>query len=260
MINEESITAAAKLIQLSKYIVVFTGAGISTESDIADFRSPGGLWSRYDPSEYAEYSAFLKRPEKFWEMHKELSNTILKAKPNLAHTTLASLEKDYKRVKTIITQNIDFLHSRAGNTKVLEIHGSGQTAHCLSCQTEFHYTDIQKLLDEGQEVLRCNNCEGLIKPNVVLFGEQLPFEVLQQAQDEVIAADLLIIIGSSLTIYPAAALPSMAISNGSKIIIINLEPTPMDQYADVVIHEKAGIILPQILERFINFQNENINN
>ncbi len=255
MINEESITAAAQLIHLSKYIVVFTGAGISTESGIADFRSPGGLWSRYNPSEYANYSAFLKHPEKFWKMHKELSETVFAAEPNLAHTTLASLEKDYKKVKTIITQNIDFLHLRAGNTKVLEIHGSGQTANCLSCQTEFQYTDIQKLLDEGQDVPRCNKCDGLIKPNVVLFGEQLPFEVLQQARDEVSAADLLIIIGSSLTIYPAATLPSMALSTGTKIIVINVEPTPIDNDADVVIHEKAGVVLPKILERFVHIQN-----
>lgn len=256
MTSEESITAAAQLIHLSKYTVVFSGAGISTESGIADFRSPGGLWSRYNPNEYAEYSSFLKHPEKFWKMHKELSRTVLEAKPNLAHTTLASLEKDYNRVKTIITQNIDFLHLRAGNTKVLEIHGSGQTAHCLSCQTEFHYTDIQRLLDEGQEVPRCNNCEGLIKPNVVLFGEQLPFEVLQQARDEVIAADLLIIIGSSLSIYPAAALPSLALSTGAKIIIINTEPTRMDHDADVVIREKAGVVLPRILEKFVQIQTE----
>ncbi|MHA2304104.1 MAG: SIR2 family NAD-dependent protein deacylase [Candidatus Hodarchaeales archaeon] len=256
MTCEENITAAAKLIYLSNYIVVFTGAGISTESGIADFRSPGGLWSRYNPNEYAEYSAFLEHPEKFWKMHKELSKTVLEAKPNLAHITLASLERDHDRVKAIITQNIDFMHFRAGSTKVLEIHGSGQTAHCLSCQTKFHYTDIQKLLDEGQKVPRCINCEGLIKPNVVLFGEQLPFEVLKQARDEIIAADLLLIIGSSLTVYPAAMLPSMALGSGTKIIIINVEPTHIDQDADVVIHEKAGVALPKILKRFVHIQNE----
>lgn len=249
---------AAKLIHKSNYIVVFTGAGISTESGISDFRSPGGLWSRYEPSEYAEYGAFLSHPEKFWTMHRELSQTVLEAKPNQAHTSLVRLEKDFGKVKAIITQNIDFLHRRAGSTNVLEIHGSGQTALCLDCHQEYHYMDIQTLLIEGQIVPRCEKCDGLIKPNVVLFGEPLPYDVLQQARDEIYAADLLIIIGSSLTIYPAAALPSMALNTGASIIIINIEPTMLDHLVDVVINGKAGIILPQILEVLDDLQRKSI--
>ncbi|MFX0085936.1 MAG: NAD-dependent deacetylase [Candidatus Hodarchaeota archaeon] len=244
---EENIKTAAKLIHKSKYIVVFTGAGISTESGISDFRSPSGLWSRYDPGEYAEYRAFLNHPEKFWTMHKEMSQTVLEAEPNQAHKSLVKLEKNYGKLKAIITQNIDFLHSRAGSKNVLEIHGSGYTAVCLDCRQEFHYLDVQRLLDKGQIVPRCVKCKGLIKPNVVLFGEPLPYDIVQQARDEINTADLLIVIGSSLTVYPAAALPSMALNTGARIIIINVEPTMMDHLVDVVIHGKAGEILPKIL-------------
>ena len=249
---KEKIKTASSIIYSSNYIVVFSGAGMSTESGIPDFRSPGGLWSRYDPREYADYSAFLTHPEKFWTMHKELSQTVLEASPNLGHKSLVTLEKEYRKLKAIITQNIDFLHSRAGNSNVLELHGSAQTASCLSCGTEFNYTDIQKQLDEGKEVPLCPKCEGLIKPNVVLFGESLPSNVFQQAIDEISSADLIIIIGSSLTVYPAAALPSMALNTGARIIIINVEATMMDHQADVAIHGKAGEILPQILEELRN--------
>jgi NAD-dependent deacetylase len=181
-------------------------------------------------------------------MHKELSQTVLEAEPNQAHKSLVKLEKEYEKLMAIITQNIDFLHGRAGSTNVLEIHGSGQTALCLDCQKEFHYLDIQYLLDKGQIVPRCAKCGGLIKPNVVLFGEPLPYDIVQQARDEINAADLVIIIGSSLTVYPAAALPSMALNTGTRIVIINDEPTMMDHLVDVVIHGKAGLILPKILE------------
>ncbi len=245
---EKNIKIAAKLIHESKYVVVFTGAGISTESGISDFRSPGGLWSRYDPNEYAEYRSFLNHPEKFWTMHKELSKAVLEAEPNQAHKSLVKLEKDYRKLKAIITMNIDFLHSRAGSNNVLEIHGSGYTAICLDCRQEFHYLDVERLLNKGQIVPHCVKCNGLIKPNVVLFGEPLPYDIVQKARDEINTADLLIVIGSSLTVFPAVALPSMALNTGARIIIINVEPTIMDHLVDVVIHGKAGVILPKILE------------
>ena len=234
---QEKIHLAAELIKISNYIVAFTGAGISVESGIPDFRSPGGLWEIYNPMEYAEYSAFLSHPEKYWKMHRELSRMVLQAKPNPAHLALADLEFKYKKLKAIITQNVDFLHTRAGNTNVLEIHGSGQTSRCLNCGNTYHYTEIQELLDKGVEVPRCFECNGLIKTNTILFGESLPYDVLENARSEIIAADLLIIIGSSLTVYPAAALPLIAQETGTKILIINFEPTMMDRYADVVINK-----------------------
>lgn len=241
------IEKAAHLISKANYIVAFTGAGISTESGIADFRSPGGLWERFDPAEYAEYSAFLAHPEKYWTMHKELSHIVLSAEPNPAHIALADLELKFGKLKTIITQNVDSLHSRAGNTKIFELHGSAQTARCLSCSKEFFYTVIQEMLEEGTTVPRCPQCDGIIKTNTILFGEPLPFGVLEQARNEIQSSDLVIVVGSSLTIYPAAALPMFAYNSGIPLIIINVEPTPLDRYADVVINEKAGETFTEII-------------
>ena len=247
MSQEDKIRQAAELIKNSNYIVAFTGAGISVESGIPDFRSPGGLWDRFNPMEYAEYSAFLTHPEKYWTMHKELREIVINAQPNPAHEALATLEHEYDKLKAIVTQNVDFLHSRAGNTKVLEIHGSSKTSRCLSCSKEFYYTEVEEFLDEGQLPPRCPECDGLIKTNTVLFGEQLPYNVVEQARVEIVAADLLIVIGSSLTVYPAAALPSLAVQTGTRLLIVDKEFTPMDIYADVAIRGMAGEIMSKIL-------------
>lgn len=247
MSHEEQITKAAELIEQANYIVAFTGAGISVESGIPDFRSAGGLWTKYNPEEYATYSAFLTHPEKYWTMHKELRSLVLTAQPNPAHIALAALEHEIGKLKTIITQNVDFLHTRAGNSVVLELHGSTRIYHCLSCKAEYEYTEIDNFLATGQLPPRCPQCDGIIKPNTVLFGESLPFDVYQSARDEVTKADLFIVIGSSLVVYPAAALPPLAVSAGSRLLILNDEKTPMDNRADVVINAKAGEILPRIL-------------
>lgn len=247
MNQEDKIRKAAELIKNSNYIVAFTGSGISVESGIPDFRSPGGLWERYNPNEYANYSTFLAHPEKYWTMHMELREMVISAQPNPAHNALAILEHEYGKLKSVITQNVDFLHSRAGNTKVLELHGTTKTSRCLSCNKSFHFTEVEEMLDQGQIPPRCPNCKGLIKTNTILFGEQLPYEVLEQSREEILAADLLIVIGSSLTVYPAAALPSLAVQTGSGLIILNKEITPMDTYADVAIRGMAGEIMPKIL-------------
>lgn len=247
MSQENKIREAAKLIKKSNYIVAFTGAGISVESGIPDFRSPGGLWEKYNPTEYATYSTFLTHPEKYWTMHLELRDMVKDAQPNPAHIALADLEHEYGKLKAVITQNVDFLHSRAGNTKVLEIHGTTQTSSCLSCDKRFHFTEVEAFLDQGQLPPRCPQCDGLIKTNTVLFGEQLPYDVMEQAKDEVVSADLLIVIGSSLTVYPAAALPSLALQTGKRLIIVDKFSTPMDIYANVVVRGMAGVIMPKIL-------------
>lgn len=245
--QEDKIKQAAELIKNSNYIVAFTGAGISVESGIPDFRSPGGLWEKFNPNEYATYSTFLSHPEKYWTMHKELREMVIEAQPNPAHNALATLEHEYGKLKSVVTQNVDFLHSRAGNTKVLEIHGTTQTSHCLSCDKTFYFTEVEEMLDQGQLPPSCPKCNGLIKTNTILFGEQLPYDVLEQSREEIKAADLLIVIGSSLTVYPAAALPSIAVQTGSGLIIVNKEITPMDTYADVAIRGMAGVIMPRIL-------------
>lgn len=247
MSQEDKLRQVAELIKKSNYIVAFTGAGISVESGIPDFRSPGGLWEKYNPSEYATYSTFLTHPEKYWTMHKELRDMILDAQPNQAHIALATLELEYGKLKSVITQNVDFLHSRAGNTKVLEIHGTTQTSRCLGCDNTYHFTEVEKMLDQGQLPPRCSSCNGLIKTNTILFGEQLPYDVLEQAREEIIASDLVIVIGSSLTVYPAAALPSLAVQTGKRLIIVDKFSTPMDIYATVVVRGMAGVMMPKIL-------------
>ncbi|MHA1215235.1 MAG: NAD-dependent protein deacylase [Candidatus Hodarchaeales archaeon] len=248
---KSKIKLASDLITKSNYIVAFTGAGISTESGIPDFRSPGGLWERFDPQEYATYSSFLRHPESFWSMHRELTRTVLESQPNDAHKFLVELEK-LGKLKAVITQNVDFLHSRAGSKRVLELHGSGEKATCLSCKKSYHYTEVEKMIDEGGIPPKCPVCQGLIKPNVVLFGEPLPDQVFNEANNEILQSDLLLIIGSSLSVYPAAFLPQQAIRIGSKILIINRRPTYLDIHADVVIHGSAGKISKVLIEKLIS--------
>jgi len=248
LVNSENlIIELVSLIKNSKYIVAFTGAGISTESGIPDFRSPGGLWERYNPAEYAQYSSFLTHPEKFWQMHQEASSLIQNAEPNAAHKGLAFLEKNFN-LKTVITQNIDFLHKRAGSTNVLELHGSGEFGKCLSCSKIYHYKTIDKLINEKGIPPLCTNCAGLIKPNVILFGEPVPDNVFYEARREASKADLVIIVGSSLSVAPAAFLPQLALLNGSKLVIVNEDETHYDDDATVVIRDKAGLVFSWIIE------------
>ncbi|MHA1972686.1 MAG: SIR2 family NAD-dependent protein deacylase [Candidatus Hodarchaeales archaeon] len=236
-----NIERAVELISKSKYIVAFTGAGISTDSGIPDFRSPGGLWERFDPQEYATLKSFLNHPEKFWSMHEELTKTVLQSKPNDAHRFLVELEK-LGKLKSIITQNIDFLHSRAGSQRIIKLYGSGEEAICLSCNKTYLYSEFEKLIQERGIPPRCPVCKGLIKPNVVLFGEPLPDGVYNKASTEVSQSDLLIVIGSSLSVYPAALIPQQAVRTNTKIIIMNRNSTPLDSYADIVIRGSAAEI------------------
>jgi len=242
MINE--------LIRKSKYVVAFTGAGISVESGIPDFRSPGGLWSRYDPEIYATWHNFIKDPTKYWTMSRELSNIIFTADPNPAHEALAKLEHMGK-LKTIITQNIDGLHHRAGSSNVIELHGTYRTVSCLDCDKVFSRKDILVELNAGKIPPRCSDCDGVLRSNAVLFGEQLPQLALDQATEETLKSDLFIVIGSSLSVFPAASFPLLAWRNGNHLIIINKEPTNQDIHADVVINGLAGEILKAVVESLI---------
>lgn len=246
MVSHEDILKAASLLKESQRVVAFTGAGISVESGIDDFRSPGGLWSRYDPAIYATIQGFLNHPEKYWSMAKELGPQILAAQPNPAHLALADLERMGK-LRCVITQNIDFLHTRAGNSYVLELHGTYRTCHCLDCQKEYSREQIIEML-EADELPPLCTCGGLLKSDTVLFGESLPADVVQQAGVEASSADLMIVVGSSLLIYPAASIPLVAIENNAKLIIINKEPTPFDHLADVTLLGEAGKILPLVVE------------
>jgi len=241
----------AGLIINASRVVVFTGAGVSTESGIPDFRSPGGIWDRFDPDDFT-YQKFVRDPEsrrKFWQM---LSEGLLtaKAKPNPAHYAVAELDR-LGKLDCVITQNVDNLHQKAGvpDAKVFELHGNMQWAVCLSCGKRYPFEQIKARHDAGEEIPDCEVCHGLLKPGVVFFGESLPAEVLQEATSRSSSSDLFIVIGSTLIVTPAAYMPVYAVNSGAKLVIINLSSTPMDGQATTLIRAKAGEAMPRIIQR-----------
>jgi NAD-dependent deacetylase len=247
MVVEEGIKKISRMLSESEHAVVFTGSGISAESGIPTFRGPGGLWEKYNPEEVASIYGFKRNPKEFWKFAKEL---IIKssASPNPAHYAIAELEKEGV-VKAVITQNIDMLHQRAGSMRVLELHGSMKYVDCLECRNVYEWEYIEKILQIEQPV--CERCGSeLLKPRVVFFGEPLPYGILSEAMEESRKADLFIVVGSSLVVYPAAKLPDMAKESGAKLAIVNLEPTEKDFLFDVAIYGKAAEILPKVLEEY----------
>ena len=247
MIDQEKLFDAALIIKNSNYIVIFSGAGISTESGIDDFRSPGGLWERYDPSIYASYQYFLQDPSLFWKMHKEVEGLVGTADPNQAHIAIAELEKMGK-VKAVITQNIDMLHQKAGSgkygAKIYQLHGQYGILHCVKCNKEFNFDEINT---KEVDYPVCE-CSGYIKPKVVLFGESLPHGVLEGAMNECTNADCFIVVGSSLLISPANFMPSIAKQYGAQLIFINRENTIMNDLADIFLKGSAGEIFTELLK------------
>ncbi|OGO18774.1 MAG: hypothetical protein A2Z15_07825 [Chloroflexi bacterium RBG_16_50_11] len=245
------IAKTADLILKSRKLVIFTGAGISTESGIPDFRGPGGLWERFDPDDFS-IDKFLNNPDsrrKQWYIFKEGLMTD-KAVPNAAHVAIAELYK-MGRLDCVITQNIDNLHQKAGvpDAKVFELHGNMQWAICLDCGKRFSFSEIKARLDSGEDIPDCSACRGTLKPDIVMFGEQLPADVLQEAGRRARAADLFIVIGSTLVVYPAAYMPQYAVQSGAKLVILNLSETPMDNKAEVLIGAKAGDTMAAIVNK-----------
>ena len=241
----------ADLIISTKRVVVFTGAGVSTESGIPDFRSPGGIWDRFDPDDFT-YQKFIGDSgtrRKQWQMLREGGLTT-GAKPNLAHYAIAELDK-LGKIDCVITQNVDSLHQKAGLTdgKVFELHGNMQWAVCLGCGRRYPSEQIKTRLDGGEEILDCEACHGILKPDAVFFGESLPLEVLQEATSRAHNCELFIVIGSTLAVYPAAYMPIYATHSGAKLVIINLSSTPMDQQATVLIRARAGETMSKVLQR-----------
>jgi NAD-dependent deacetylase len=250
---EALIEKAADLIINAKRVVVFTGAGISTESGLPDFRSPGGIWDRFDPDDFT-YQKFISSPKaryKQWQMFKE-SGLITEVKPNPAHYAIAELDR-LGKLDCVITQNVDNLHQKAGvsGDKVFELHGNMQWAVCLSCGQRYPIARIKARFDAGEEIPDCEDCHGILKPDAVFFGEPLPVKVFEEASRRSRNCDLFIVIGSTLIIYPAADIPNYAIKRGAKLVIINLSPTPMDKRATVLIRAKAGETLSRIVKRVI---------
>ena len=245
------IDQVADLILDAKRIVVFTGAGVSTESGIPDFRSPGGIWERYDPEDFT-YQKFISDPEgrrKRWQMFQE-GYLVTEAEPNPAHYAIAELDR-LGKLDCVITQNIDYLHQKSGvpDDKVFELHGNNQWVVCLDCGQRYPLTQIKARLDQGEEVPDCEACRGILKPDIVFFGESLPREVLLEATSRSSKCDLFIVIGSTLVVYPAAYMPEYAVGRGAKLVIINLSPTSLDGQAEVVIKAKAGEAMSRVVER-----------
>jgi NAD-dependent deacetylase len=233
-------------IKHARRAVAFTGAGISAESGLGTFRGRDGLWSRYDPAEVASIESFKREPRKFWEFAREIGWIFLTAKPNAAHMALAELES-MKRLDSVITQNVDGLHQRAGSKHVVEIHGNVGRMICTRCSAT---CATERILDRiaQQEVPTCDRCGGTLKPDIILFGEPLPDRAFDQALKKVRSADLLLAVGTSLEVYPAATLPEIAKKGGAKVVSINSERTPWDDLCDHRVTGPAGEILPRIVQ------------
>ena len=241
------IQKLAILILEAKNIVVLTGAGMSTESGIADFRSPGtGLWEKVDPYEFGSVSSYVANTGKNLNFMLEMGKHIFSARPNKGHKALTKLQK-LGKLKGILTQNIDGLHIRAKSKNVIELHGTALEAICMRCNKVVPITVMVNKFLTGSSP-SCEQCNGLLKPNAIFFGEPLRSEVLQQADELIEGCDLFIVLGSSLLVYPVAFYPRKALSMGAKLAIINIQETDVDDDAEIVIHQKIGDILPQIIE------------
>lgn len=246
---------AARRLGESKYAVALTGAGISVESGIPDFRSPGGLWSRFDPLEYGYIESFRRNPAKVWGMLLELDALISRAEPNGAHIALAELEKR-DLIRWVITQNVDSLHHRAGSTKVIEFHGNNRVLRCDLCGKRSAREEVSVL-----NLPPLCWCGGLIRPDLVFFGEAIPEEALRMALSAAEKCDLMMVIGTSAAVAPASTLPRIAKDNGAYLLEVNPQPSALTHHlTDLHIAEQAGIALPAIVRRLvgrqINLRNE----
>jgi NAD-dependent deacetylase len=234
-------SALAQLIRARQPCVALTGAGISTESGIPDFRSPTGLWAEFDPAEYASLPAFRADPQKVWRFYKPRIAMLTEAEPNAAHRALAALE-DGGLLDAVVTQNIDVLHERAGSREVVEVHGSIRTASCPRCGASYSREAVIAKL-EHEDAPACEACGAILKPDVVFFGELLPTAAIERATSLARSARLLLVVGSALEVYPVAALPEETLDAGGAIAIVNKGPTPYDSKAELKIEGSAGEVL-----------------
>jgi NAD-dependent deacetylase len=246
--DQNSISRLADLIRRLQPCVVLTGAGVSTESGIPDFRSPTGLWAEIDPREYASIEAFRADPEKVWRFYGPRISMLVDTEPNSAHFALAELERR-GLVRAVVTQNIDLLHERAGSREVVEVHGSIRACTCLDCGSSYGLAHIVKWFEEHpEEAPRCFSCAAVLKPDIVFFGELLPEQAIDRAYELARSAGLMLVVGSSLEVFPVAGLPDETLRSGGRVAIVNRGPTPIDDRAAVRLEGSAGEILSALLE------------
>lgn len=250
--SQPAIIKAAKMICAANNVVALTGAGSSTPSGIPDFRSPkSGLWNKYAPMEVASLTTFRFQPEKFFLWLQPLVKQMIYANPNPSHEAIKELERA-GYIKSIITQNIDSLHQRAGSKNVIEVHGSLKTLSCIRCYQQIPSDGFIEPYIEFGQIPYCPSCQSILKPDVVLFEEQLPIKPWLQAQEAVKKCDLMLVAGSSLVVMPVAGLPMNAYENQAKIIVVNLTPTYIDRNSDVVLYGDVAEILPALAAEILN--------
>ena len=248
----DSIQQLASLINDCQYGVAFTGAGISTESGIPDFRSPGGLWDRYQPIYFDDFIRSEEMRRESWRRKLETDKVLSVAEPNTGHTAIAALIERGK-IKSVITQNIDGLHQQSGiaDDKVIELHGNRTYAKCLDCESRYALEPILRAFRDHDTLPICDDCGGIVKTATISFGQAMPISEMRRAEAETMACDLFIVLGSSLSVYPAAGFPEVAVRKGAKLVIINRDPTELDHLADLVINAGIG----ETLEKVIKLQN-----
>jgi NAD-dependent deacetylase len=241
-----SAAALAELIRAHQPCVALTGAGVSTESGIPDFRSPTGLWAKFDPLEYGSLDAFRRDPLKVWSFYRPRVAMLTQAEPNPAHLALAELEQ-LGFLRAVVTQNIDLLHERAGSRQVVEVHGSIRTSTCPGCGASYPLARVLELLDRA-EAPACADCGAILKPDVVFFGELLPPAAIDRAYELAREAWLLLVVGSALEVHPVAGLPLETIGAGGELAIVNRGTTPFDGKASLRIDDSASEVLPAVVE------------
>jgi NAD-dependent deacetylase len=240
----QDVADLRRLIESSRRAVVFTGAGISTESGIPDFRSPTGIWARMKPVTFQDYVSSAAARREAWRRKFENEPVMRAAEPNRGHRAVARLVREGK-VSSVITQNIDGLHQASGvpDDKMIELHGNSTYAHCLRCGTRYEIEALREAFERNGDVHDCVRCGGLIKTATVSFGQAMPEEAMRRAEAETLTADLCLALGSSLVVYPAAGFPELAKRNGAKLAIVNNEETGLDRFADLVIHRGIGDVM-----------------
>ncbi len=235
------------MLSAARRAVVFTGAGISTESGIPDFRSPGGIWSKYQPIDFRDFVASEDMRRESWRRKFATEEVLQKAKPNVGHRAVSKLVRDGK-VSSVITQNIDGLHQSAGvpDARIIELHGNTTYARCLDCGERYELEPIREAFQKDESLPECALCHGMVKTATISFGQSMPPAEMQRAQDETLQCDLFISVGSSLVVYPAAGFPEMAKRNGAGLVILNREATALDPLADLVLNAEIGPVLRSV--------------